>query len=45
MKYDTGLSGVPPSRLRVPSLRSIAMSIDMFCSPDSSTPAASIAGR
>ena len=40
-----GDRGVPARRLSVPSPFSTAMSIDMFCRPLSSTPAASMPGR
>ena len=44
-KYDTGESGVPPSRFRVPSPFSVAISTARFCTPESSMPAASMPGR
>ncbi len=44
-KYDTTGSGVPPSRLSVPSLFSTAMSTARFCTPLSRMPAAIIPGR
>ncbi len=45
MKYDTGESGVPPSRLRVPSDFSVAMSMAMFCRPEMQQARREHAGR